>query len=80
MAHQIKNELSLKQEEKAKNASATRILGIIRNTFTLQASKVPTAIPLQIAGENPRKLREKPDLEATKAVAEMLLRRVQALQ
>ena len=80
MAHQIKNELSLKQEEKGKNASATRILGIIRNTFTLQASKAPTAIPLQIAGENPRKLREKPDLEATKAVAEMLLRRVWALQ
>jgi len=54
MAHQIKNELSLKQEEKGKNASATRILGIIRNTFTLQASKAPIAIPLQIAGENPR--------------------------
>jgi hypothetical protein len=80
MAHQIKNELSLKHEEKGKNASATRILGIIRNTFTLQASKVPTAIPLQISRETPRKLGEKPDLEATKAAAEMLLRRVQALQ
>lgn len=79
MARQIKSELSLEQEEKGGNASATRILGIFRSASALQTSKSSTTIPLQI-GENPEKLGEKPNLEVAKTVAETLLRRARTLQ
>jgi len=80
MAREMRNEMSLRQEEKGKSISMTRLIGIFRNALTLQASETATAIPLQIAGENPEKLGGKSNLEVAKAVAETLLRRARTLQ
>ena len=80
MTHQIRNGLSLKQEERGKNAPRTVLSSIIRNVFTLRAPKVVTTMPVQITVESPRKLAEKANLEKATTVAEGLLRRALTLQ
>jgi hypothetical protein len=80
MARQIRNELSLKQGDKGKSASITRLFGVFRNAFMLQGTETATTIQRKIAGENLAKLKEKSNLEADKTVAETLLRKARALQ
>lgn len=76
MARQIRNECSLRQGKKGKNASATKLFSIFKNALTLQGARTVTAIQWQIARENSVRA----NLEADKAAAEMQLRRAPAQQ
>jgi len=76
VARQIRNECGLKQGNKRKNASATKLFSIFRNTLTLQGARTAAAIQRQIAREHSVRA----NLEADKAVAEMQLRRAPATQ
>jgi hypothetical protein len=52
VTRQMRKECSLRQGDKRKNASVTRLFSIFRNALTLQGARTFTAIQRQIAREN----------------------------